>query len=196
MKPGEDESIEKRGAPQHDVRELELKQPQPPDNGTQEASPDPEGETREAPPDPEKGAQEALRDPDKETRGAPSDPRQGTRQVPSDHKEETQEASSDFDEETREAPSDTDEETGEAPSSPEKETQEAPSDSEEETNDVAGLAAGSTDLEGLVVPARRKLNISGNLSQNNVITLVESTGARRRERSSGAKLSTDERGGR
>ena len=120
------------------------------------------------------------------------DPGQATREVPSDHEEETREASSDFDEETREALSDPDEETGEVPSNPEKETQEAPSDSEEETKDVAGLAAGSTDWEGLVVPARRKLNASGNLSQNNVITHVESTGARRRERSSGAKFSTDE----
>ena len=97
-------------------------------------------------------------------------------------------------EETREAPSDPNEETREAPLSTEKETQEAPSDSEEETKDVAGFAVGSTDLEGLVVPARRKLTISGNLPPNNVIVNVESTGARRRERSNAAKFSVDERG--
>ena len=49
------------------------------------------------------------------------------------------------------------------------------------------------DLEWMVVPARRKLSISGNLPPNNIITHVESTGARRRERSSAAKFSADER---
>ena len=60
VKPGEDESAEKRGATQHDVRELELEQPQSPDKGTQEAPPDPEGEARQASPGPGDGTQEAL----------------------------------------------------------------------------------------------------------------------------------------
>ena len=85
-------------------------------------------------------------------------------------------------------PSDPDEETREAPSNPERETQEAPSDSEEETKDVTGLAAGSTDLKGLVVP------VSGNLPPNNVIAHVESMGAPRRERSIAAKFSGNEQG--
>ena len=34
-----------------------------------------------------------------------------------------------------------------------------------ETNDVAGLAAGSTDLKGPVIPKRRKLTISDDLPQ-------------------------------
>ena len=112
----------------------------------------------------------------------PLDPVQGTGEVPSNHKEET-----------REAPSDPDEETREAPSNPEKETLEAPSDSEEETKNVAGLAAGSMDLGGLVVPARRELNTGRNLPPNNVIAYVEWTGARRRGRSSAAKYATDDR---
>ena len=65
-------------------------------------------------------------------------------------------------------------------------------DSEEETKDVAGLAGGSTDLEGPVVPARLKLTISGNLPPNNVIACVESTGARRRLQSSVAKYSSND----
>ena len=52
------------------------------------------------------------------------------------------------------------EETQEAPPDPEEKTREAPSDSEEETKDVAGLAAGSIDLEGSAIHARRKLTIS------------------------------------
>ena len=90
---------------------------------------------------------------------------------------------SDRKEETREAPSDPEEETREAPWNPDKHKQETPSDFEEETKNVAGLAAGSTDLEGLVVPARRKFIISGNLQPNNIIAHVESRVARRRERS-------------
>ena len=39
-------------------------------------------------------------------------------------------------------------------------------------------------MKGHVVPARRKLAISGNIPPNNVIAHVESTGARRRGRSS------------
>ena len=63
-----------------------------------------------------------------------------------------------------------------------------------ETKYVAGLAEGSTDLEGLVVPARWKLNTSDNLPPNNVIAHVESTCARNREeRGSAIKVSADER---
>ena len=107
-------------------------------------------------------------------------------------KQKIQEAPPDSEEETLEAPSDLNEETQEMLLDPE-ETQEAPSDSEEEAKDVAGLAAGSTDLEGLGVPARRKLTICGNIPPNNVIAHVESTGARRRGRSSAAKFSADDR---
>ena len=96
-------------------------------------------------------------------------------------------------EETREAPSDPDEETRQVPWNPEKEPREAPSDLGVETNYVAGLAAGSTDLEGPVVPTRRKITISGNLPPNTVIAHVELAGARRHG-SSAAKVSTDERG--
>ena len=85
-------------------------------------------------------------------------------------------------------------ETREGPSNPEKETQEAPSDSEEETKNIAGLAARSTNLEGLVVPARRKLTISGNLPPTHFIAHLKSTGARRRERMNAAVFSADERG--
>ena len=60
VKPGEDESAEKRGATQHYVRKLELEQPQSPDKGTQEAPPDPEGEARQASPDPGDETEEAL----------------------------------------------------------------------------------------------------------------------------------------
>ena len=101
--------------------------------------------------------------------------------------------SSDYKEETREVSSDPDEETREASSNAEKETQEALSDPEEETKDVAGLAVGSTDLEGLIVPARRKLTMSGNLPPNTIITRVESTGDRRQGRTSTAKYSADNR---
>ena len=64
------------------------------------------------------------------------------------------------------------------------ETREAPSDSEEETKYVTGLAEGSKDLEGPVVPARRKLTISRTLPPINFKAPVMSTGARKRERSS------------
>ena len=50
------------------------------------------------------------------------------------------------------------------------------------------------DFEGWVVPARRKLTISGNLPSNNVKTYVESTGARRRGKSSITEFSAEERG--
>ena len=62
-----------------------------------------------------------------------------------------------------------------------------------ETKYVAGLAEESTDLEGLVVPARPKLAISSNLPLNNVNAHEESTGARKYERSSAAKFFVDER---
>ena len=122
-----------------------------------------------------------LPDPDEETRERPLDSGQESREVSSDRKEETREASSDPDEEKREAPS-----------NPEKETREAPSDSEEETKDATGFTAGLAPLEGLVVPARRKPTISGNLAPNNFIGHVESMSARRRERSSAAKFFTNE----
>ena len=89
VKPGEDGSVGKRGAPQLNVQELELEQPPDPDKESQEASPDLERETREAPPDPEERTQETLPDPKKKTREAPLDPGQETRGVPSDRKEET-----------------------------------------------------------------------------------------------------------
>ena len=95
--------------------------------------------------------------------------------------------------ETREAPSDTEEKTREAPSDPDEETEEAPSDSEEETEDVARLAAGSRDMGGPVVPALRTLTIGGKRPPNNVIAHVESTGVRRRGKSSTAKASADDR---
>ena len=92
----------------------------------------------------------------------PSDPEEETLDAPSDPDEKTLEVPSDPDEKTYEVPLDS-EETQKAPLNPEKERQEALSDPEEETKDVAGLASWSTDLEGLVVPARRKLTLSGNL---------------------------------
>ena len=95
--------------------------------------------------------------------------------------------------ETREAPLDPEEETREEPSDPNKEAQDAPSDSEEEKNSVTRLAAGSTDLGGLVVPARRKLTIRDNLPPNNVIAHVEPADARKRGRSSASKYSADDR---
>ena len=65
-----------------------------------------------------------------------------------------------------------------------------PLGSEKEAKD----AAGSTELEGSVVPARRKLTISCNFPLNNVKAHVESAGARRRGRNNTAKLSADELG--
>ena len=145
-----------------------------------------------------------LPDPEEETREAPLDLGQETREMPSDCKEKTREVTSDPEKETVEAPSDSDEDTQaslldpektqKAPPNPEGETRETPSGPGVETNDVAGLAAGSTDLKRLVIPARRKLTISGNLPPKNVNAHVESTCARRRERSSAAKYSAEERG--
>ena len=172
---------------------------------------DPEKETREVPMDPEEETWEVSLDLEEETREGSLDPKDMTREVPLDSKEETQEAPSDPAEETREAPSDRDHEAQrtpadpkekmlEAPSDPEEETQEAPSDPEEETREVpsdheeeAKGAAGPTELEGPVVPAHRKLTISGNLPPNHIKAHVESAGGRRRGRSCTAKFSADER---
>ena len=77
---------------------------------------------------------------------------------------------------------------------PEETQKTPPPDPGEETKYVAGLAEGSTDVEGPVIPARRKLTTDGILPPNNVDAHVKSTGARRRERSSAAKFSADERG--
>ena len=49
------------------------------------------------------------------------------------------------------------------------------------------------DLEGPVVPAHRKLAISGYLPPNNIFAHVESKSARRHGRSSAAKSSADDR---
>ena len=87
---------------------------------------------------------------------------------------------------------DPEEEIREAPLDSEEEAQEAPSDSEEETKGKARPVAGSMDLEGPAVPALRMLTISGNLLPNNVIGHMESTSARRRGRSSAAKVSADD----
>ena len=160
--------------------------------------------TREAPSNPEKGTHKALPDPEEDTREAPLDPGQETWELPSDRKEKTREALPDPEEEILEAPSHPDEETHEEPLDPEEtqrtppnpegETREAPSNPGVEIKYVAGFAVGSTDLERPVVPARRKLTIGGNLPPNNALAHVESTGARRRGRSSAAQFSADERG--
>ena len=133
-----------------------------------------------------------LPDSEKETRETPSNREEETREAPSDPEEETREAKFDLDAGTQEAPPDPGQETREAPSDPEKETQEAPSDSKAGAKDVAGFAEGSADLEGLVLPARRKFTISNN-PPNNVIAHVESIGACSRGRSGVAKFSADER---
>ena len=114
---------------------------------------------------------------------APSDPEEETLETPSDPDENTQEAALDLEEGTMEAPLDS-----------EEETLETPSDPGVESKDVAGLAEGSTDLEGLVVPPRRQLTTSGNFPPNNVNAHMESTGACMRERSNAAKFSADEQG--
>ena len=56
------------------------------------------------------------------------------------------------------------------------------------------MQQGSTELEGPVVPAPRKRIISSNLPPNNVKAHVKSVSARRRGRSSTAKVSADKRG--
>ena len=85
-------------------------------------------------------------------------------------------------------------ETREVPSDRKEETQEAPGVPKEETKGIARLAIGSTYLGGPVVPARRKLTISGIFPPNNVIAHVESTGARRREGAAPSFLPTNEEG--
>ena len=184
VKPGEDESVGRRGAPQLDVQELELNQ--------QPVTRERKQETQEAPPDPEEGTHEALLDPEEETRKASSDPEEKTREAPLDP-EEKRGAPSDPEAETQKAPSDPEVETQGAPSNPEADTREAPSDSEVETKDEAGLEAGSTDLEGPVVPSLQMLTITGNLPPNNFVAHVESTSAWRH--GSAAKFSADDRRG-
>ena len=149
--------------------------------GTHKVLPDPEEETRET-----------HLDPGQETGELSSDRKEKTRKGPSDPKEETLETPSYPDEETQQAPLDP-EETQRAPPNPDGVTREGRSNPGVETKYVTGLAEGPTALEGPVVPARRKLTISDNLPPNNVIAHVESEGARRRGRSSTAKLSADER---
>ena len=143
-------------------------------------------------PDPAEETQKAPLDPGKETREIPSGRKEKIREAPSDPEEETLEAPSDPNEKAQEAPLDP-EKTQKAPPNPEGKTREAPSDPGVETKYVAGLAAESTDLEGLVVPARWKLTIKDNLPPNDIIAHVESAGARRRGRSSAAKYSADDR---
>ena len=123
----------------------------------------------------------------------PLDPEKETEKVTLNPKEGTQKAPSGPTEEAREAPSNREDEAQGTSSDPEEKTLEEPSDPEE-TKNVAGLTEGTTDFEGLVVPARQKLTISSNLPPNNVKAHVESAGARRRRRSSTAKFSDDERG--
>ena len=152
----------------------------------------PEEETWEVPSDPEEKTRDVPLDPEEETREVPLDPEERIQEAPLDPAEETREAPSDREDEAQGTPSDPEEETLEAPSDPEEEILEGPSDTEE-TKYVAGLAERPTDLEGPVVPARRKLIISGNLPPNNVKVHVESAGARRRGRSCTAKFSADGR---
>ena len=123
--------------------------------------------------------------------GVMPDPEKGRQEAPPDPEEGTQEALLDPEEEAREAPLDLGQETWKVPSDRVKEIREAPSYSKQETKYVAGLAAGSTCLEGRFVPARRKVTISGNFPPNNVIAHAELTGARRRGRSSDATFSAD-----
>ena len=70
VKPGEDESVGRRGAPQLEVQEMKLEQ-QPASHRRkkeiQEASPDPEEETQEAPPGPAEETQETPPDRAEET---------------------------------------------------------------------------------------------------------------------------------
>ena len=182
IKPGEDESVGKRGAPQIDVQAGAGAADGSPRKGHRRrrgASRGRHGRRRQIP---RRRHRRRCRIP-RRRHGRRHWISGRRREVPSDRKEETQEAALDPNEETREVPL-----------NPKKETQETPSDSEEGTKNVAGLEAGSTDLKGLAVPARRKLTISRNLPPHNVNGHEESTGARRRERSSAAKFSADERG--
>ena len=152
------------------------------------------------PPDPEEGKQETLSDPEEGTQKAPSDPEEEKREAPSDPEENAQGAPLDPEEilgapldseEKQKAPSDPEEGTQGAPPDPVEETQEEPSDLEEETKDKARPIAGATDSGGPVVPVHCKLTISQNLSPNNTIAHVESTGAHRCGKSSVAMFSAD-----
>ena len=167
-KPGKYESVGRREAPHLNIQELELKQ-QPASQGHKQ-------ETQEAPPN--------LGE---ETREAPSDPEEETREAPSDLQGETREASSDPNVEAHKMPLDS-EETQESPPDPEEETPEARAVGSREGN-AGGAVGGSMDLEGPVVPALQMLIISGNLPPNNATAHVESTGARRRGKSSAANVS-------
>ena len=93
--------------------------------------------------------------------------------MPLDTEEGTQESPLDSAEETRKTPSDREDKAQRKWSDPEEETVEAPLNSVEKTEYVAGLAEGPTELEGPVVPARRKVTIGGNLPSNNVKVHLE-----------------------
>ena len=111
-KPGKDESVGRRGAPQLGVQELKL-EPQPARQGrkqdTQEAPSDPVEETQEAPPDHAEEIQEAPSDTEERIQEEPPDPKEETREVPSDPEEETWKAPSDPEEEEQKAPWDSEE---------------------------------------------------------------------------------------
>ena len=123
---------------------------------------DPEEETLGVLSDPEKETLEAPSDPEEETLEAPLNPGQETREIPPDRKENTREKPLDPEDNTPGGAVGSQGDT-QGTAEPEKEIREAPLDPRVETNDVTGLAAGSTDLERLVVPTSRKLTISGNL---------------------------------
>ena len=106
----------------------------------------------------------------------------------SDPDEETLEAPSDPDEETQEAPLDP-EETQKAPPNPEGETREAPSDTGVETK---RRTRACKRVDGFRRAGRTRAS-SGNLPPNSIKAHVKSASARRRERSSTAKISVDVR---
>ena len=81
VKPGDDESVGRRGALQLEVQELELEH--------QTESQEHKNGIQEAPPNPEKRTQEASPDPMEETEEKPPDPAEAIREAPSDCKKET-----------------------------------------------------------------------------------------------------------
>ena len=81
VKPGEDQSIGRRGASQLAVQELELEQ--------QPALQERKQETREVPLDPNEETREVPLNPEEETRKVPLDPEEGTQEASSDPAEET-----------------------------------------------------------------------------------------------------------
>ena len=81
MKPGEDESVGRRGALQLEVQELELELEQHP------ASQECRTKIQEAPLNPEKWTQKVPPDPAEDTQEAPPDPAEATWEAPSDRKE-------------------------------------------------------------------------------------------------------------